>query len=87
MAIGTDTMGGNDTHDKYGRPYELDDGVEKLYDKLEESREENYLLRYKLQEFKEYLEKEMEECSPSMGIEFSQTNEILGKFLEFFDFM
>lgn len=32
-------MGGNDTHDKYGRPYELDDGIDRIYDKLEVFRE------------------------------------------------
>ena len=78
-------MGGNDTHDKYGRPYELDDGAERLYDRLEESREEVDLLLSKIQEFKGYLEKEMDECSPSASIEFAQTSEILDKFTEMFD--
>lgn len=35
-----DNMGGNDIHDKYGRPYELDDGQEALYDRLEDTRDE-----------------------------------------------
>lgn len=78
-------MGGNDTHDKYGRPYELDDSKEHLYDKLEDARDTLSVLDSNIMEFKEYLEKEMEECnSPSMTIEFSQTNEIFDKFMEIF---
>lgn len=33
-------MGGNDTHDKHGNPYELDDSKERLYDQLQQAREE-----------------------------------------------
>lgn len=78
-------MGGNDTQDKYGRPYELDDSKEQLYDRLEESRDALEVLDSKIGEFKEYLEKELEECnSPSMTIEFAQTSAIQDKFMELF---
>lgn len=82
-------MGGNDTHDKYGRPYELDDGVEKLYDKLEDAREEIHVLKSKIEEFSLYLEKEIEECdSPSaINIEMAQTLEIQKNFVEIFNWV
>ena len=73
-------MGGNDTHDKYGRPYELDDGVEKLYDRLND-------LRDSVSAFRSYLDKEIEELSESdsgINIELAQTQEILDRFIEIF---
>lgn len=42
-------MGGNDRHDKYGTPYELDDSKEKIYDRLEE-------LRSQVRDFGDFLE-------------------------------
>jgi len=78
-------MGGNDTHDKYGRPYELDDSKEHLYDKLNDLRDEIELLKFKIQYFRDYLGKEMDDCSPSASIEFAQTNEIQENFNKIFD--
>jgi len=43
-------MSGNDTYDKYGKPYELDDSKEDLYEKLQEAREEIEILKEKLEE-------------------------------------
>lgn len=73
-------MSGNDTHDKYGRPYELDDGVDKIYDRLEE-------LRQCVRDFHYYLDKELEELDKipcGINIEASMTREIRENFLERF---
>ncbi len=70
-------MGGNDTHDKYGRPYELDDSKEVLYDRLEAFREAT-------NSFKRYLEQELEDCFSSGGREFGQTRYIAENFHKYF---
>lgn len=76
-------MGGNDTHDKYGRPYELDDGADALYDRLEEAREEISILHSRIQEFQKYLDKEIDECGLSgVDIEFSVLNYVKDEFIK-----
>lgn len=69
-------MGGNDTYDKNGRPYELDDSKEELYARLEELREEvDSFHCFLLNLMNEYGHPES-----SMTIEFATTREILEEF-------
>ena len=78
-------MGGNDTHDKYGYPYELSDSIENLYYKLEDAREEISTLHSRIQEFQKYLRKEIDECGLSgVDIEFSVLNNVADEFIKIF---
>lgn len=71
-------MGGNDHHDKYGRPYELDDSKEIIYDRLEAFREAT-------NSFIKYLEEELQELSTQCtNGEFGQATEILDNFHKYF---
>lgn len=73
-------MGGNDTHDKYGRPYEMDDSSEQLYNRLEDCRD-------CIREFKNYLVKEQDsyaENKSAINIELSVVWEIMDNFEKIF---
>lgn len=71
-------MGGNDTHDKYGRPYELDDSNDILYRRLQD-------LREAANNFRIYLNDEIQELNKtSCTSELHQSIEILENFDKYF---
>ena len=80
-------MGGKDTHDMSGRPYELDDSKEHLYDKLDEARQNIDWLMSGVERFQEYLKKEFQECSEdksAINIELAVINDVMKNFVECF---
>lgn len=71
-------MGGNDTHDKHARPYELDDSKEILYDRLEAFRDAT-------NSFRRFMQDELDEAFGKCDCdECTQTNYILEYFDKYF---
>lgn len=71
-------MGGNDERDKNGRPYELDDSQEDLYNRLQDLRDEVRSFQF----FLTNLRDEYADANSSTTIELAVAQEILIAFEE-----